>query len=130
MIKKLDLHLKYDQMVLSRADYIYAAMPFHPIAKFGPKVVWVPAGEEYGEFTDRYLAASSEVMLLALKIFKFLPCESEKALMRCQKRKRGVLVEPTTELRWKGVDGLGLNPQVNCPLMRRTQDPCPPLSVQ
>jgi hypothetical protein len=48
MIKKLDLHLKYDQMVLSRADYIYAATPFHPIAKLGPKEVWILTGEEYG----------------------------------------------------------------------------------
>ncbi len=55
---------KYDNFIMSRADYVYGCMHIKPIPL--DNHAWIPEGEDYGGVTDRHLMASAAVFAKAI----------------------------------------------------------------
>ena len=72
-ILALNLHLQYDYIIYTRADYLYLCDHTSPASLAGSQV-WVPFGEEYGGYTDRHVVGIGPIMLAALNITQEIVC--------------------------------------------------------
>jgi hypothetical protein len=79
LILSCNLHKQYEHIIFTRPDYLYLCAPAAPTG-LGLLDVWVPQGEGYGGFTDRYLAGSSAAVLHALNITQDMVCNVEQYL--------------------------------------------------
>ncbi len=77
-IKEFNLDKKYAHLIFSRADYLYLHPPLHPRILNEPGIVYVPDGEGYGGYCDRYIAGSMQTMIKALGWADEVVCHSAR----------------------------------------------------
>ena len=91
---------QYDRFVITRADYIYN-MPLPSTTLMSPEYIWIPDGEQYHGFTDRFAMLSRDNVIAYTNILTNLVINSHSyffTLSRWQRanRKRiGVNLEQT-----------------------------------
>jgi nucleoside-diphosphate-sugar epimerase len=83
-IMELGLHLQYDYFVLTRADEFYLCrhFSFQSMKEQCQECAWVQKGEEYGGWSDRHWAASSDVFMRLINISQSITCNPEPYLQK------------------------------------------------
>jgi hypothetical protein len=77
-IKEFNLDQKFHHLILTRADYLYLSPPLHPRILNDTGIVYIPDGEGYGGYTDRYIAGSMKTMIKAIDWADEVVCHSAR----------------------------------------------------
>jgi nucleoside-diphosphate-sugar epimerase len=77
-IMQFNLHKQYDYIIYSRADYLHLCDRHVLQDTQTPPSVWLPDGERYGGYTDRFLEGPSPVLLRAINITQELVCSVQR----------------------------------------------------
>jgi hypothetical protein len=75
---QLNLHKQYDYIIYSRADYVHLCDRLVPQEVQTATSVWLPDGEGYGGYTDRFLTGTASVLLRAINITQELACSGQQ----------------------------------------------------
>jgi hypothetical protein len=77
-IMQLNLHKQYDYIIYSRADYVHLCDRLVPQEVQTATSIWLPDGEGYGGYTDRFLTGTASVLLRAINITQELACSGQQ----------------------------------------------------
>jgi hypothetical protein len=78
LFKELNLDKKFQHLILTRADYLYMSPPLHPRILNDTGIVYIPDGEGYGGYTDRYIAGSMKAVIKAIDWADEVVCHSAR----------------------------------------------------
>ena len=71
-IMESDILNRYDTFVVTRTDHFYQCPHYFTQLDYSNNTLWVPEGEEYGGYSDRYYAISKNNLLVSLDIIERL----------------------------------------------------------
>ena len=83
-VRELGLDKTFSQMILTRSDYVYLRAPAHPRVMRADAnaadaaTIYIPSGQDWGGYNDRYSAGSTPAMLRAMSWGQGLVCDSNR----------------------------------------------------